>query len=193
MPSASALRAALVVLVCGVGAAQAAAPDILLVDASRARRPVLAYGVDAARLEPGVALRFARLSPPLVEGGTSCCVRIAGRQRPSRDVLADVAGKPAVAVYSAASLTDRREAPFIGVAFSNGTPEPIREDAHTLLLPGRSGEADRRLVHCLSSETLHVRVIHARTQVEQVRYALPLNMDVEADCDERWMPTLQQR
>lgn len=173
-------------LCCGLLAASAAAPSIVVVDASHARGPVLVYGTTAMKI-PAEPMRFVRLSPPL-DKGAECCVRAAGPQRASRDLQVRLAHGPATPAYALARLTGRQATPFIGIAFTGPAPEVTREDSHTLRLDSGPGRPERRLVHCLSGETLHLRVIVAASSQEQVRYALPLGMDVEPDCDEKLMP-----
>lgn len=172
-------------LCCGLLAVSAAAQSIVLVDASRASGAVLVYGTTATKI-PKESMRFVRLSAPL-DKGTECCVRVAGRQRPSRDFRIRLPRGPAIPGYTPARLTSRHT-PFIGIAFTGPAPKVMREDTHSLLLDSGPGRPARRLVHCLSAETLHVRVIDAGSSQEQVRYGLPLGLEVEADCNERLMP-----
>ncbi|MBS0426395.1 MAG: hypothetical protein JSR41_03800 [Proteobacteria bacterium] len=169
----------------GLLAASAAAQSVVLVDASHARSPVLVYGTAATKI-PAEPMRFVRLSAPL-DQGTECCVRATGPQRPSVDFRVRLPRGPAAPAYATARLTGRH-APFIGIAFAGPAPKVTREDAHTLLLDSGPGRPARRLVHCLSDETLHVRLVDADSSQEQMHYALPLGMDVEADCDERLLP-----
>ena len=186
------LNAVVMVAVAAEPAKPVAVDVIVLVDASRTGKPLIVYSTADIALNTASPMRFLRLSPPL-STALECCVRVTRPVAPSRDLRAHVAETESRAPrFATARLTQPRPVPFIGVGVPFTVSKFVRENAHSFLLKRTDGLPDLRVQHCVTGETFHLRVTDTASSQERRRYALPLGMDVEADCTEQIMPTLDK-
>ncbi len=169
--------------------ARAVGRRIGLVDASRVGKAVVVYGADRAALgRSGAAMRYLRLAPPAA-GQIECCLRVSGAAKPSHDLAVESSANATSGHYAMATLSRRPALGFFGLALGGSRPtaEP-QPDRSVLLSWPDQPMRPVRVQHCVSTESLHVRIVDAVTSVELLRYALPLGMDVEADCNDGVMP-----
>jgi hypothetical protein len=164
--------------------------SVFLIDASRHAKPALVYSMSDATLRKAASLNYLRLSPPLSET-FECCVRISGTQLPSRDIRVYTTRQSSKGKYVTARATKRGELSFIGLGIAGKAPLVTRENNNTLLLKWADGKNQSRVYHCVSTETVHMRAVDVATSKEQLRYSLPLGMDVEVDCNEDIMPAVE--
>lgn len=113
----------------------------------------------------------------------SCCVTLSKRTAQAQDGSEVRAGV----------LSRRAAEGFFGVVFVNAPIQIERTSANEIELSWRASRADAtpasvRVIHCLSTEGLNLRVLQRSDGAELRRYYVPLGMDVEPDCTPALMP-----
>ena len=156
--------------------------------------PLHVVGVlDARYARRGVAL----MVPPNYRGRQLRYVNISSLDKARSECCVVIANKPAAPQASNAAtpstgsatgtLTRRAKDGFFAVLVATAPTSVKRVSDNEVQLTWKA-KAAVRVIHCLSSEGLNVRVMDAANQQETQRYYVSLGMDVAPDCTDALMP-----